>query len=183
MSKKDTNFSRVGQGCRSLTRSEWIFGFGIAIILVSFLIISKRTGFESLRYLHYAPRAAKPITVNIQGAVHKPGACVVPSDSTLRFVLRKARLRPDADLSNLDLDSILADCSEVVIPALNQISIAVSGCVEQEGAVTLAAGSRICDLKGKVTLTTDADSAFLHRRKILKNHETVQIPARKKKDS
>jgi hypothetical protein len=155
------------------------------MILVSFFLIAKNTSFRSLSRLNQIkqPLPVPAIIVEVSGNVKKPGKVNVPQGSTIRAVLRKARINPTADLTNIDLDRVLESSCALHIPTLEKILVAVEGCVEEKVSVELPAGSRICDLKSRLKLTPDADTAFFRRRKILKNNETIQIPAKNEKES
>jgi hypothetical protein len=63
---------------------------------------------------------------------------------------------------------------EVVLPGT--VSVWVCGAVKEAGEITLPAGSRISDLKGKVTLSEEADKSFFRRRRKLKNGEAIEVP-------
>jgi len=163
---------------KSLTNSEWFFGFALLIVLATFFLIAKKTSFRDLERLSQSKQALPVplIAVDVSGCVKKPGTISVAQGATVRYVLRKARVEPLADLSNIDLDRPLDASCSLYIPALEKILVDVQGCVEERGTIELPAGSRICDLKKHLKLSNRADLTFFRRRKILKNNEIVRIP-------
>jgi hypothetical protein len=166
-----------------LTKSEWLFGLAILIFLVSFFLIAKKTSFQSLERLHQA-RQALPvpvINVEVNGCVKKPGTVQIQRGATIRSVLRKARIKSMADLTNIDLDKVLDESCIITIPAYEKIFVHIQGCVKENVLLELPAESRICDLKSRLALSPDADPAFFRRRKILKNNEIIQVPSKDEK--
>jgi hypothetical protein len=148
--------------------------------LATFFLIAKKTGFSDLERLSQARQSlpVPSIAIDVSGCVRKPGTIHVAQGSTARYVLRKARLGPFADLSSIDLDRPINSSCSLNIPALEKIVVDVQGCVEEKGIIELPAGSRISDLKKHLKLTDQADSVFFKRRKILKNNEIVRIPSK-----
>ena len=170
---------------RTLTKSEWLFGLAMMIFLFSFLIIAKKTSFRSLGRLHQVmqPLPVSSIIVDITGDVKKTGKMNVSQGSTIRSVIRKARLKSTADLTNIDLDRVLDASCDLHIPAFEKIVVEVCGCVKEKVSIELPAGSRICDMKGCVVLSENADPSFFRRRKILRNNEIIRVPALDEKKS
>ena len=164
-----------------LTRTEWVFGLSLLFLLGSFFVIAKTTSFRSLEHLQLREelQTIPLIAVEVSGSIQKPGVFQVPQGSTIRTLVRKARLKPTADCSGIDLDHAFEESGSLFIPALEKIIVEVQGCVEENVSLEMPAGSRISDLKGHVNLTPDADPAFFRRRKMLKNNEIIQIPPKK----
>lgn len=162
----------------SLRTSEWVLFFSFLSILLSLFIISKMTSARSLDRLRDMPAAPLPIemiSVEIVGCVQKPGTYSLPKGTTAQLALRKARLKPFADLSAINLNQILEYSCQLDVPALKEIHVEVRGCVKENMTLTLPAGSRICDLKGKVELTSEANKAFFKRRRLLKEGEIIEV--------
>jgi len=155
------------------------------IFLISFFFIAKKTSFRNLERLHQVmqPLPVSSIIVDISGEVKKTGKMSFPQGATIRSVIRKARLKSTADLTNIDLDRVLEVSCDLHIPAFEKIVVEVCGCVNEKVSVELPPGSRICDLKGRVILSEKADPAFFRRRKILKNNEIIQVPSKDKKNA
>jgi hypothetical protein len=160
-----------------LHRSEWIFSFALLIFIASLFLIAKRNSFHSLEQLPLiAPPADAILSIEVTGCVGKPGTYSVRPGTSVRTVLRKARLGPAADVTNISLDQGLDASGSLHVPVLEKIIVEVGGCVEQRIRLTLPAGSRICDLKSCVILSADADPRFFKRRRRLKNNEVVDVP-------
>ncbi len=62
------------------------------------------------------PKAPPPIFVHIDGAVEKPGVYEVPAGQRLFGALELAGVLPEADLSSLNLASVLRDAQKVHVP-------------------------------------------------------------------
>ena len=150
------------------------------LILSTFFLIAKNTSFRNLERLNQIkqPLLVPSITVDVSGSVKKPGKIDVPQGSTIRTVLRKARLQSMADLTNIDWDQALESSCTLHVPALEKIVVVVKGSVEENVSIELPSGSRICDLKSRLKLSADADRAFFKRRKVLKNNEIIQVPSK-----
>jgi len=163
---------------KSLKKPEWVLLSTILIFIFTLYIISKATSFRSLERLasYTLVEQLSLITVEINGLVQKPGMYKVQRGTTLRSVLVKARPKPLADITGLNLDRVLEESCRFDIPLLQYIHIEVRGCVEQIAHLVLPANSRICDLKEKVHLSPLADKNFFKRRRLLKNNEVVYIP-------
>jgi hypothetical protein len=69
-------------------------------------------------------------------------------------------------------------CSLALMSAeqADRVTVTIIGAVRQETSVNLSAGSRICDLQNHIDLADDADLRFFKRRKLLQNHDVVQVP-------
>jgi len=157
---------------------ERLFLLTILCLVFAFSIISKLTGLRGVENSNES-FASQKISIEISGAVGKPGLYTVPQGSTLSTVLRKVKLKPLADLFGFELGRALDESCSIEIPMLKEITIEVSGCVKKNVRLTLAAGSRICDLKNLIVLTEEADRTFLKRKRLLKNREVIEVPARR----
>lgn len=173
----------VNHADKFLTQAERVFGIAMLMILLSFFIIAKKTSNRSLEILNQTSElpSIPLIQVEIAGAVHKPGIFQIPQGASIRSVLRKARVKPLADLSNIHLDEGIHASTTIQIPTLKTIQIEICGCVKKNVCLEMPAGSRICDLKNRILVTSDADLSFFRRRKLLINHEIVQIPSKYEK--
>jgi competence protein ComEA len=61
------------------------------------------------------------ITVTVQGEVEQPGSVEVPLYATIDDVLRKVQPQEDADLSSLNLQTVLKDHDVVTVPRKEEI--------------------------------------------------------------
>ena len=167
----------------SLHKAEWVLFLAMVLLILSSLVIAKKTSFRSLQKLR-AEECSFPkqiLSIEVLGCVQRPGVYKVPQGVAVRSVLRKARPKPFADLQAIFLDRILDESCSIYLPVLEKISIAVSGAVKENILIVLPAGSRFSDLKGKVVLSEDADITIFKQRRLLKNGESVVIPVRDKK--
>jgi len=148
------------------------------MILVSFLVIAKNSSFRNLDRLTKInePLPVASISVFVSGSVKKPVVITVPQGTSIRKVLRKARVQAMADLTNIDLDRSLQSSCSLHIPTLEKITVVVQGAIEESISIELPPGSRICDLKNCLKLSADADLGFFRHRKILKNTEIIDVP-------
>ncbi len=64
-----------------------------------------------------ANKTVKPISVSVNGAVNQPGTLELTSDARLADALQKAGLKPDADLSKLNLTLALKDGDKINVPS------------------------------------------------------------------
>ena len=162
----------------SLRTYEWLLFFALSFLLIASLVVSKKTSYRALQKLHKQqvlfPKGN--IQVEITGCVKKPGIYEVPPGTTLRTLLRKAKPKALADLEALRVAQVLENSCAICIPALEKISIEVCGAIRESKTLSLAAGSRLSDLKDKIALAQDADISIFKRRRLLKNHEKIFIP-------
>lgn len=114
--------------------------------------------------------------VTIEGAVAKPGEYWLPSGTTVAQALRKARLKPFADIQALPLKQIIEEPLHLRVEEFTEVVVSVRGAVEKPLDLTLPTGTRVCDLKSKIILTRDADKSFFRRRKLLKNGDIIEVP-------
>ena len=84
-----------------------------------------------------------------------------------------------ADLTSPNLSQCVNSDITIFVSKLQNVSVRVEGAVLAPEELQLPVGARLCDLKSKVQCTSDADTAFLKRRRLLKNHDVIIIPKRK----
>ncbi len=59
---------------------------------------------------------------------------------------------------------------------LTEITVHVRGAVLEPAQLKMPVQSRICDLKSKISLASNADRTFFRRKKRLKNGEIIEVP-------
>lgn len=64
-----------------------------------------------------ANKTTKQISVTLSGAVKETGTLVLPGDARLADALQKAGVKPEADLSKLNLTLALKDGDKIVVPS------------------------------------------------------------------
>ncbi len=143
--------------------------------------IARQTSFRDLERLQESQGAVpvEMVEVEISGCVRKSGRYQIPAGSSVLPALRKARPLPFADMTNISLDEPISVPIRIEIPRLEKIIVFVEGCVETSVRLELPAGSRVCDLKGRIELAQGADLQYLKRRRLLKNQERVVVPRRR----
>ncbi len=164
----------------SLQTSEWIFFILIVALLTVVFTVSKITSCRSLELLDQKRRREEvQIAIAVSGCVKRPGTYKIVQGQPLSELLYKARPKPLADLSQLDLNGSLEEPCSIHVQQLEMVEVRVEGCVKENLSLEVAAGSRISDLKGRIELSADADKGFLRRRRILKNHEVLVVPKKR----
>lgn len=167
MSKKD-----------SLLSSEWFLIISFLAIFLSLALVARVQSQKANH--HLLSTAVTPqesiLSVTLEGAVGKPGLYLVPKGTPLKEVLRKARPKPHADFSSVDLERPLDAPLHLVVERLAQLLVRVEGAVLEPQQLTLPPGTRICDVKKLVSLAPDADKAFFRKKRQLKNGEILVVP-------
>ena len=161
---------------KSLKTSEWLFFFSFLFLFASFYMISKvSSGSDGLSVEKELPL----IVVEVAGCVYKPGVFKIPQGSLVQEVIRKARPKPLADLSAIEMVKILDQECVIDVPVFKEIIVSVTGCVTKREELTLPAGARVCDLKKHLVLTQDADSRVFKSKKLLRNRQVIVVPKKK----
>jgi len=166
---------------KSLETSEWLLAVSLILILASLFTISHlHKGRKQSQWTHYFVRATEPFDITITGEVLHPGTFTALPGTRLGDLVKKSRPKRFANLRSLDLDRPIESSMEIVIAKLNEISIRVEGAVSEPVDLKLPTGSRIYDLKSKIQCSKDADPKFFKQRRLLKDKETLIIPAKAK---
>jgi len=154
----------------SLLNHEWLL-----VVFLSFFIalIITTSYYQSFQYPKKFLKSS-PITVTITGAVKSPGCYEVYPGVTVKEVLKKAGLLDEADKRELDLEKQLLATQEILVPALEKITVQVKGAVEEK-TLMLKPGTRICSLKKYVSFKEGADLSGMNSRKKLINGQTITI--------
>jgi DNA uptake protein ComE-like DNA-binding protein len=161
---------------RSLLTSEWFLAISLLILLFSFFLIANINARKASFSIERFSPIQEEISVTIDGAVKKPGSYSVRVGTTVGQAVRKAKPTKDANLSLLSMQEIIEAPLHLTIQPLEEIKVKVFGAVQEAVELTLPVGSRICDLKSKITLTKEAEKAFFRRKKRLKNGDQIEVP-------
>ena len=157
--------------------SEWILVGSLLLIMASLVLIAKVNAYRVATTISEKDLKQEEILVSISGAVEKPGDyTVLLSGTTYGEVVRKARPKPFADLKKISLKEPIEAPVSLVIEELTEVKISLRGAVVKPIELTVPAGSRICDLRSKISLTAEADKAFFRRRKLLKEGDVIEVP-------
>lgn len=162
---------------RTLKLSEWLFLLTVLFSLTSFLIIAKSTSFRSA--LAVANQKEALVSVEIRGAVYKPGVFEIEQGASLGEVLKKARPKPLADCAALDMGQTINQPLVVEVCEAKEVTVEIKGWVKEGLTLTIPAGTRVCDLKNFLELLDDTDRTFFKSRKLLRNGDVISIPKRK----
>lgn len=126
----------------------------------------------------HAPQPEETITVKVRGAVAKPGIYTVPVKASMPALLALADPLPHGALSDdLKITKNLAGERILSIPRQDHLDVYLSGAIAEENWYSLPKNSKICDISNHIPLSSDADSKFLKRRRLLKNGEHLVIPS------
>ena len=161
---------------KSLQSSEWVLAGSLLLIMASLVIIAKINVYRAASTLSSPDLQIEEILVAVSGAVKKPGEYHVPAGTPLEAVLRRAKPLPHANLKGLSLKEPIDAPRDLFVEELTEITVFVSGAVQEPMKLTLPARSRVSDLKSKVVLSPDADKSYFRRRRWLKNGEKIEVP-------
>lgn len=166
------------QSTPSLGRSEWIFFVVILALIATVFTIAKLTSIRSLERLQKWEKKEAPIEVWIElaGHVKRPGKYKLRPGAPLSVAIRKAGLKPFADLSGVDGALIPEKSLHVEIPKAKTIRVRITGHVKEILDLEVEAGCRISDLKKKIEVAPNADPKFFRKRRMLRDGEVVEIP-------
>ncbi len=162
---------------QSIEWSEWTLIISFALILGSFFLVSQINARRSTPSISLpTPQPLAPLAITLTGAVCRPGTYAAEPGTPLSEILRKAHPKLHANLAPYSSAELLFADQVFHIEELSEIVVTVAGAVLEEVQITLPAGSRISDLKGKISLSAEADPRFLKRKKQLRHREKVVVP-------
>jgi hypothetical protein len=119
---------------------------------------------------------AESVVVAISGAVQKPGRVRLRKGEPLSAALRKARLKPYANLRDVDQTSKVNESLCLHIDLLDAIRVECSGALREDVTVVVPVRTRLCQLKSKLPLSTDADASMFKSKRLLKDGEKIVVP-------
>lgn len=122
---------------------------------------------------------AGTVEVYIHGEVVRPGKYLLEKGTTVKEVLRRAKCKKFADISEVKLDEKIDLPREVVVKKLTTITAKIIGTSSGDLECKMPVGSRYCDLS-KFWFAREMDPKFLKSRRKLSPEEVIFI---KKKDS
>ncbi|HSX25781.1 MAG TPA: SLBB domain-containing protein [Chlamydiales bacterium] len=162
---------------KSLKSPEWILVISLLAILASIVLIAKINVHRAMIAISEADlKPSEMVAVLVEGAVRKPGIYQIIPGTPIQSVCKKAGLKRYADLKKIDLTARIEAPTHLVIQELSEIEVAIAGEVILPTQLRLPIGTRICDLKSKIQLTEQADSACFRSRRQLKDGEFFEIP-------
>jgi hypothetical protein len=170
--------ARLSMTKNSLKYSEWMVVGSFLLILCSLFLIAKLSSVSVDKALS-DPMPAALYEVEVEGAVSKPGKYKIEAGTPIVKALKKARVKPFADLA--PLTGVVDRSMTIKVEELQEITIKLKGAVVDAAELVLPAKTRICDLKGVVQFTDDVDKTFFRKRRLLKNGEIIVVPEKQKK--
>ncbi|GEM_PF-1073240 len=162
---------------KTLETSEWVLSASLIILIASLYLTARYNTCRKLNLLPTLPPPTEIVEITIQGEVANAGTYRIEKGGRIGDTVKKSRPKPFADLGSIDLDSPAKESMCLEIRKLSEIVVRVEGAVEGPVQLTLPAGSRIADLRSKVSLAPNADLKFFKRKKQLKHLEVVKVPA------
>lgn len=120
------------------------------------------------------------LDVSVSGAVAKPDIYILKKGATIGDLLAKAEVLAEADISKIKLTTRLTQGRHIHVPKLEKVTIRIEGEVESPITMTVAKGTRLKDLFGRVHLKKEGDPMSLMKQRTARDGETITI--RRKKD-
>jgi len=157
----------------SLRASEWVLSGGFLCILVSLWIIAKVQAWHYSKDSFLRP---PPVQVVVEGFVERPNVYEIPLGTPIGEVLRKAKPKRFANLRDLDREARVRGPMHLQIEPLQNLRIRVEGAVQEPGTIEVAAGTRVCQLRQKISSLPNADLTFFKQRRLLNDGDLVQVP-------
>lgn len=147
----------------------------LLLILAALVVISQVQRRRDAQFATTTPIQEK-VAVTLTGAFSKPGTYWVQSGTTLGDVLKKGRPKRFADLRTYDLTCLIEAPLEVIVEELEEIVVYVEGAIEAPLELHLPTGTRLSDLKSKVSCLPEADITFFKGRRYLLDGERIIVP-------
>jgi hypothetical protein len=169
--------SSLSQALRS---SEIVLVGSLLLILFSVLLIAKTTAacsYTALDELTLPPHAPYPVTID--GAVKKPGIYQVLPGTPLKKIVKKSCPTRSADLKKIDLEALVEGPLEVHVGAITEIGVRIEGAVSAPLTLTLPVGTKVHDLRSKISLNPEADPTIFKSRRMLKDGEILTVPKKR----
>lgn len=160
----------------SLNSSEWTLLSIFFLIIASLIFISKVNTSRAADTIGQIEEKQTQILVTIEGAVKKPGQYWVSEGTLVKTALRKALPNSYADLRALPLKEIITQPLHLTVTELQEVKVSVGGAILEPLELVMPVGSRIFDLKSKITFTPETDKRFFRRRKLLKDGDKIEVP-------
>ncbi|HLB52664.1 MAG TPA: hypothetical protein VJK48_03010 [Chlamydiales bacterium] len=167
----------------TLRNSEWALVVSFSLLLLTLILISQFHAASESSRLHRFNRdhpisVKKSCVVTITGAVDHPGPYSTVVGAPLGLVLKKAHPKRFANLREIqNYQEIQGDFS-LHIEELSTVSVQVVGAIAEPLLLELPAGTRLCQLKSKITGTPETDWTFFKKKRLLHDQETVSIPCK-----
>lgn len=159
---------------------EWII-ISLLIVTISLLtvvVLGRKDVMPPLQAM--TELSSDVIQVIVKGAVANAGSFELKKGVKLKDLLALAQPLADADLSRIKPNAKLRDGQTIKIPALEWIQVHIVGAIEEEiQSIRVLKGTKVQDLIEKIQFAPDADLNALKKKRLLKDEETIAVPAKK----
>ena len=160
---------------KDLRVSEWIFAGSLVLILSSLWLVAKIQTWQYSKGTTSSP--IELVSVQIEGFVKRPNVYEFPVGTPLREALRKARPKRFADLRCLDPMAPILGPMKLTIKSLQSVKIHITGAVAKNEILEVTPGTRICQLKERISLLQGADLSFFKKQRFVMDGEILEIPS------
>lgn len=163
----------------SLKVHEWLAILTVVGIIMVIVIVTYIEGRRVKTDPHINFKVSHDnFDVLIKGAVDFPGVYHLTSSMSMNEVLKLAGVKEEADLSRLTLDAMVKKGRTLTVPFKQMIKIQLEGRFKGESnVIILPKGSKVSDLLNVLKFDDDADLEALQKKRLLKDGETIFIPA------
>lgn len=157
------------------------FEWAAIVALIAFILcLTFYTQLRSSNSKIVTTHSTSTIEVHIEGAVRNPGWYEVQRGTVVETLIAKAELLPNAQCQKKIMRRVLEPNETIFIPKAKDISIKITGAVDNPGWITVKEGTRICDLKELVKLKEKAKVSVLSKKSRVRPSEEIFIPFKKK---
>ncbi len=119
------------------------------------------------------------VTVEISGAVKKPGPYSFDAGTPLREFLKSAGPAKYADLKTIDEKEPVTTSRALEVKELVVLSVEVDGeVVGGVSRVEVSVGARVSDLKSRLELTEGADKTIFKSKRLLHDGEKITVKSK-----
>jgi hypothetical protein len=166
---------------KSLKQSEWVLVGSLVAVMLSLVFLAKWNASQA-RFLSETQilNPVEKITIEISGAVSKPGVYQVFPGTPFSQAIKKAKPKSFANLKEWPPSMRISESVKIFIEELTEVVISIEGAVEENLELTMPFETRVCDLKAKIPFSSDADPEFINsffkKRRKIKNGEKITVP-------
>jgi hypothetical protein len=158
----------------TLKNTEWALAGSLTLILLSLWVVAKILAW------HFSQGTSREclshVTIEVEGEVEHPGLYTVAKGTPVGEILRKARPNRYANLRTIDVEAPIVAEARFNIESLQRLTIHVTGAVTEPMEIEVLPGTRICQLRQRVSLNEDADLSFFKKKRLLADGEILVIP-------
>lgn len=160
----------------SLNPSEWAVITVFLLLLSSLGLIAKISSWKARDLLSSAP-PLETVQIEVSGEVLRPGVYELRKNSLCAEILERIRPKRFADLSGIDPKAPVF--SPFYIPKLQELHVLIEGEGVCPCELSVPPGTRVSDLKSKITFLENGDPSPFRSRKMLSEGEVIFVKKRK----